>query len=68
MKAKTELIASWLVCISRGAKPFVVRPLECKHRINHEGDLVQYAWRFSTRKKARDFAWQMNAAAHYALD
>lgn len=33
-----------------------------------EGELVEYAWHFSTRKKARDFAWQMNAAMHYALD
>ena len=67
---KKTLIASWLVYASKGKNPFRVIKLGTgrKFCMRRDGDLVQYAWHFSTRKKARDFAWQMNAAAHYALD
>lgn len=62
--------AKWIVVISTSKNPFVVKRENsgCRYSFYEEGVLFNYAWHFSTRKKARDFAWQMNAAAHYALD
>lgn len=74
MKAKTEkkiLVASWQVCVFNfWENPFRVVKLGTARRIciRFEGELAQCKWHFTTRKKARDFAWQMNATMHYAID
>lgn len=73
MKTKTEkkiLIASWQVCVfDFGKNPFRVVKLGTARRvcIRYEGEIAQCKWHFTTRKKARDFAWRMNEAARRAI-
>lgn len=71
---KKTLIAAWCVCVDgKPFNPFVVRRMNTSRKflIDRDGVIqlsVKPAWFFSTRKRARDFAWQMNAAMRYALN